>query len=294
MNISNDDELFGHDLASVLRLDKLGSDIFSGRIAASVVRDQGPWAALYGGQVAAQSLMAAGMTLPPGWRPHSLHGYFLRAGLRDRRIEFRVDRDRDGRSFSARHVSAMQDGKVIFSMLASFTNRDSPTVLDKVRSRNDALGQPEEYPRFGIDQLIDARQVTELRMHNGSLLQPDCLWMRTPVALADDPLTQAAALTYMSDLGSGFGQIEDSNLGSGGISLDHAMWFHEPIPSHEWMLLDMWPVSAVTGRGVYHGSLRDQQGRIGATIAQETLLRHLTAIPVEFQRRQPDDAQETA
>lgn len=71
------------------------------------------------------------------------------------------------------------------------------------------------------------------------------------------------------------------------------MWFHEQVPTHEWMLLDMWPVTAVTRRGVYHGSLRDLHGRIGASIAQETLLRHLTTIPVEFRQQQPDDAQET-
>lgn len=81
MNNSFDNELYGHDLAAVLRLDRVSEDVFSGRIAASVVRDQGPWAALYGGQVAAQSLMAAGLTLPAGWRPHSLHGYFLRGRI---------------------------------------------------------------------------------------------------------------------------------------------------------------------------------------------------------------------
>lgn len=106
-------------------------------------------------------------------------------------------------------------------MLASFTNRDSPLVLDHVRSRTAEVPGPSDCAWFGIDELIEARQVTQLRMHNGVYLQPDCLWVRTPKALDDDPLTQAAALTYLSDLGSGFGQLDHPQLGSGGISVDH-------------------------------------------------------------------------
>ena len=99
------------------------------------------------------------------------------------------------------------------------------------------------------------------------------LWVRVPEQLDDTPLMNAASLTYLSDLGSGFGQTEDPNVGVGGPSVDHAIWFHQPLDAQQWCVLDMWPVSAVSGRGIYHGSLRDRSGRLGATIAQENLLR---------------------
>src|SRR4051812_32843335 len=104
------------DLAALLELERLDRDLFRG--------ENEPGARerfnLYGGQVAAQALRAAGATVPEARTPHSLHGYFLRRGRVDLPVIFDVDRDRDGGSFSARHVRAVQDGEVIFSMLASF------------------------------------------------------------------------------------------------------------------------------------------------------------------------------
>src|ERR1700712_5263679 len=99
----------------LLDLEELGQDLYR----ASAVFDE-PFP-LYGGQVAAQALYAAGMTVAPGRAPHSLHGYYLRGGAAAKPTVFRVERDRDGRSFSARRVVAIQDGEVIFSMSASFS-----------------------------------------------------------------------------------------------------------------------------------------------------------------------------
>ena len=103
------------DLTALLALERVDRDLFRGRNA-----NFGPRRTLYGGQVAAQCLIAAAATVDEGRLPHSLHGYYLRAGRSDLPVIFEVDRDRDGRSFSARHVVAMQDGEVIFSMLTSF------------------------------------------------------------------------------------------------------------------------------------------------------------------------------
>jgi acyl-CoA thioesterase II len=269
----DDPGLYATDVKSLFDLDviSLGEElsVFSGRVRA---RGMG-WPVLYGGQVAAQSLIAAGRTMPDDRRPHSLHGYFLRTGRTDQRIEFRVDHDRDGRNYSARHVTAVQEGRVIFSMLTSFTLGDPPPVLDQVRYRPERLRDPAECPAHGVDPHIEVRAITECRHIDGRELRPDMVWARVPEQLDDTPLMNAASLTYLSDLGSGFGQTEDAKVGVGGPSVDHAIWFHQPLDAQQWCVLDMWPVSAVSGRGIYHGSLRDRSGRLGATIAQENLLR---------------------
>jgi acyl-CoA thioesterase II len=269
----NDPDLYATDLKSLFDLEtiSLGQEVsvFSGRVRAK----SDHWPVLYGGQVAAQSLIAAGHTMPDHRRPHSLHGYFLRTGRTDQRIEFRVDHDRDGRNYSARHVTAVQEGRVIFSMLTSFAIVDSPPVLDQVPYRPERLRDPSECPEHGIDPHIEARAVTEDRNVDGRQLRPDMLWVRVPEQLNDTPLMNAASLTYLSDLGSGFGQTEDAKVGTGGPSVDHAIWFHQALDAQQWCVLDMWPMSAVSGRGIYHGSLRDRSGQLGATIAQENLLR---------------------
>lgn len=267
------DDVYAADLSSLFDLEEDArreeTSVFIGRIRAP----SDGWTALYGGQVAAQSLLAAGATLPDDRQPHSLHGYFLRRGRLDRKVEFWVDHDRDGRAFSARHVSAIQDGRVIFSMLASFTTMTAHSVLDRSPNRTERLRDPADCAPYLNDPHIEVRQITTSRLVGQRNLYPDTLWMRIPEALPDTPVVRAAALTYISDFGSGFGQSEDAAVGVGDVSLDHALWFHEPLDIHDWMVLDMWPVSAVAGRGVYHGSLRDQAGRLGATIVQENLLR---------------------
>lgn len=115
---------YAEDMVTTLELERLDRDLFRG--VNTVMAKSRP--SLYGGQVAGQALMAAGLIVPPELVPHSLHGYFLRPGLIDKPVVLQVDRDR--RSFSARHVSAIQDGEVIFSMLASFHRLDAITVFD--------------------------------------------------------------------------------------------------------------------------------------------------------------------
>lgn len=223
---------------------------------------------MYGGQVAAQSLLAAAATVDEGRLPHSFHGYFLRAGRPDVPVILRVDRDRDGRSFSARHVVALQDGAVIFSMITSFHAERPGGSFDDAPLRE--VPPPEETPPGGWSPLLDVRQVTptDFNAHRFT----DCVWARSAVKLGDDPLSHLAGLTFLSDLGSGFGQQERSLLGRGGPSIDHSMWFQDPIRADEWVLVDLRPVKARGGRGVYQGSLRDQAGALGAILQQEALL----------------------
>jgi acyl-CoA thioesterase-2 len=255
------------DLAAVLGLEQLDRDLFRGRNEPGARRR----VSLYGGQVAAQALRAAGATVPATRLPHSLHGYFLRRGRPDLPVLFHVDRDRDGGSFSARHVRAVQDGEVIFSMLASFHEREEAVTFDAVATRGAAPA--ETLPERPSPLLVDVREVTPTRITGGQVRHSDRLWVRAASRLPDDPLLHACALAYISDLGSGFGQVDVEGLPAGGPSIDHALWFHEPIRADDWTLVELWPMKALGARGVYGGSLRGADGRLGAVVVQEMLLR---------------------
>ncbi len=256
------------DLASLLDLEVLDRDLFRGvnGVGSRVRRS------LYGGQVAAQALRAAGMTVPEGRNPHSLHGYFLRPGRADRAVLLHVDRDRDGRSFSARHVRAVQDGEVIFSMLASFHVDEPSGAYDAVPTAGD-VPAPETITTTRGDHAIEMREINEMRVEGDRVLYADALWVRVKDPLPDERLARACALTYVSDLGSGFGQVVVDGLGSGGASIDHAVWFHDDIAVDDWLLLELHPRKAGGSRGVYTGGIRDRAGRLGALCAQELLLR---------------------
>jgi acyl-CoA thioesterase II len=275
---SNQEGAPARGLAALLDLEVLDRDLFRGE------NEEGAGArmSLYGGQVAAQALRAAGATVPEERLPHSLHGYFLRPGRVDRPVILHVDRDRDGGSFSARHVRAVQDGEVIFSMVASFHAREESGTFDAVPTRGavDAATLPSRPSPF----LVEVREVTPTRIGNGQVRHSDSLWVRASTPLPDDPLVHACAVVYVSDLGSGFGQVEVPDLPAGGPSIDHSLWFHDPIRADEWMLLELWPLKASSSRGVYSGSLRSEDGRLGALLTQEMLLRNHQLDPKMLRR----------
>jgi acyl-CoA thioesterase-2 len=251
------------DLASLLTLERVDRDLFRGRNA-----NYGPRQTLYGGQVAAQCLLAAAATVESDRLPHSFHGYFLRTGRVDVPVILEVDRDRDGRSFSARHVVAVQEGEVIFSMVTSFHAESEGTEFDAAPQRE--APQPEQATRQAWSSILDVREVTPTDFLKGVF--SDCIWVRSSTSLGDDPLMHRAGLTFLSDLGTGFGQQDRSLVGRGGPSIDHSMWFQDDIRADDWVLVDLRPVKARSARGTYHGSLRDREGRLGATLYQEQLL----------------------
>ena len=260
---------YADDLATALRLEQLDRDLFRGMNTVSA-KGRG---SLYGGQVAAQALMAAGLTVPDGRDPHSLHGYFLRPGRTERPVVLHVDRDRDGRSISARHVAAIQNGEVIFSMLASFHGDVFENVFDETPKAD--VPEPEACSPFDLDALLDVREVTLTDIVHAPYRFSDSMWVRAAHPLPPDRLTHACALTYLSDLGTGFGQMSNEELGVAGVggpSIDHALWFHAPVPADEWVLLSMWPTKAVRARGLYHAAIQDAHGRLAGTLVQEHML----------------------
>lgn len=223
--------------------------------------------ALYGGQVAAQSLRAAGLTVEDDRHPHSLHGYFLRPGNAAKPTVFQVFRDRDGRSFSARRVVALQEGKVIFNMSASFARAvESPEHGEPLPVAEAPLGTPTTLPRMFSFESRTTEQVYDAPDY------PLRFWARCVEDLGDDQLLHQCALTYLSDISSGVGAYNSADYKSDS-SLDHAVWFHQKVDLNQWTLMDLHPEAVSHGRGLYRGRLGTEDGTHVATIAQETLFR---------------------
>jgi acyl-CoA thioesterase-2 len=251
-------------LADLLTLEELDTNLYR-----AFNPEHGFLHRLYGGQVAAQALRAAAATVEPDRAPHSLHGYFLREGRADLPTILHVDRDRDGRSFSARHVNAVQEGKVIFSMLASF-HVDEPGAdlqLPPMRDAGDpdVLPEPEAGGHPFVEMRASRRREDEQWRHNR-------FWARPVGTVPDDPVTRACVLTYLSDLGWAFDDLgTDQPLG--GPSLDHAVWLQRPVDVSAWMFVELTPVSLAGARGVFTGTIHARDGRLAAYLTQEALLR---------------------
>ncbi len=251
------------DLLSLLELEKVEEDTFR----ANVVFDED--FPLYGGQVAAQALRAAGLTVDDDRLPHSLHGYFLRAGDASRPTMFRVERDRDGRSFSARRVVAIQRGEVIFSTSVSFT---APATggLDKQAPELPAVPPPEECIAWEVPRMFSMRAA--IPPEDGVTAWPSRFWSRFTVEIGDDPLLNACAFAYLSDVSADLHRWDTDGF-LPAASLDHAIWFHYPAPMDDWVFTDYTARSIAGNRGLYTGSVFDSSGRMFASIAQEALYR---------------------
>ncbi len=250
-------------LLDLLTLEKIDRDLYRSQVVFQDVH------ILYGGQVAAQALLAAGLTVPDGRAPHSLHGYFLRSGDAARPTVFRVDRDRDGRSFSARRVVAVQDGEVILNMAASFHR--SEEGLDRQVEVAPTGPPPEQLPPLRLPRLfgVEGRRPTQ---PDETVTSPTRLWMRATEHLPDDPMLRACVLTYLSDLSTGLGSLRTPGAAPGS-TIDHAVWFHRAARPEQWMLMDLRPGSVAGGRGWYTGSIFDADGVLVASLTQELLFR---------------------
>ncbi|MEU7783497.1 MULTISPECIES: acyl-CoA thioesterase II [unclassified Amycolatopsis] len=274
-------------LVALLDLEKIEENIFRGVSPAhSPVR-------VFGGQVAGQALVAAGRTVPEERRVHSLHAYFIRGGDPSVPIVYEVDRIRDGRSFTTRRVVAVQHGKAIFSLSASF-QKDEPGI-EHAETMPEGIPAPETLPTLmeraegyaigahSRPRPIDVRYVNEppwVTRETGERPARNQVWMRADGKLPEDQLLHVCVLTYASDM-----TLLDSVLARHGVywdtdkvlgaSLDHALWFHRPFRADEWFLYDSASPTASGARGLATGRFFAEDGTLLATVVQEGLLRVL-------------------
>lgn len=247
---------------------------------------------VFGGQVIAQALVAAGRTVPEGRLPHSLHGYFLRAGDTTRPIDLSVERLRDGRSFSARRTHAAQGDGPILSMIASFQEHQPGIELgqampdvpgpEDVESAMDRMGHLDHpLARFWThESAFDVRHVGG-SLYLGPAPAPDGrqrVWMRTKGALPDDQLLHRAVLAFACDQIMLEPVLRRAGLswltpGLSVASLDHAMWWHRDVRVDDWLLFDQDSPTAQGGRGLGSTRVFSREGVLVATIAQEGMVR---------------------
>jgi len=278
------------DLIKLLDLEAIEVNIFRGR-SPDVHRQR-----VFGGQVAGQALVAAARTVDEAFAVHSLHAYFLRPGDASVPILYEVDRIRDGRSFVTRRVVAIQHGKAIFNLAASFhiaetggldhqapmpSDVDPPEQLPdfKTRYRDFADLMGDDYER---DRPIDTRHVDWEPGDRKDVLPPyQRVWLRADGRLPDDPVLHVCILTYASDMTLLDTSLLPHAVGAmdGGImmaSLDHAMWFHRPFRADEWLLYVQDTPSASDARGLARGSIYTHDGRLAVSVVQEGLIRVTT------------------
>ena len=255
----------GVRLREVLDLERVDRDLFR-----STVVFEERWS-LFGGQVAAQALVAAGRTVDPARTPHSLHGYFLRPGDSRRPVVFAVDRDRDGGSFSARRVVALQEGEVILNLSASFAVVDDTQEDVALEPFPDVQPVEQSGPVQVPPRLIGCELRVPEQTHPLHSF-PTRVWLRCAEDLPEDAVLDAAVQTYVSDIFTGAGSLPSSR-GRHQSSLDHAVWFHRPARAGAWLLMDLQARAVSRGRGHYTGGLWTQDGTLVATLAQETLYR---------------------
>jgi len=259
-------------LLAALDLDQLAGDRFL------AVPRETPLTRLFGGQVAAQSLRAACLTVDTGSRPpHSLHGYFIRPGQPAEDVQFEVERTRDGRSFSTRRVTTIQEGKPIFEMIASF--HDPEPGLDWQEASLPRVPHPDELAPLNFTGLFGSNHAAEIRPVNPPegegfpKIHP--FWVRVPMPADADGSLHTCVLTYLSDIAVVRAAHSPAAAVRPGltVSLDHSVWFHRPPRVDQWLLVSMDPVAHIGARGLARGSIQAADGKLVASVTQEALLR---------------------
>lgn len=270
-------------LLGLLELEQLDRDLFRAPVPTS---EQMGGGRLFGGQVAAQALRAATLTVDVDHHVHSLHGYFLRPGQPDRPLILSVDRIREGTSFTTRRVLAIQDGEAIFSTSTSFHRdeeggRYAPSMPPDIPDPED-----DDHP---WDTSVFAQFLHRSPFEVRELAPPDAdaeghysstrrVWARTRGDLPDDRDVHACVAAFFSDMGAVYAAARSVGAGFGsvmGASLDHAMWFHRPLAMDDWVLYDLIPVNAGGARGLVRGAMYRRDGTIAVSVSQEALIRPL-------------------
>lgn len=278
------------ELIAILDLERLEHNLFRGRSPSS------SWQRVFGGQTIAQSLVAAQRTVDDGRQVHSLHGYFMLPGDPKTPIVYEVDRIRDGGSFTTRRVVAIQHGRAIFSLEASFQvpeeglDHQVPMPLDApdpdgLATQQEIISQfgsmvPEGIRRYWErERPIEMKPIMLQHYTSREKLEPrQNIWIRTTGPVPADHATQCAVLAYMSDMTL----LDTSTFAHGraifdrdiqAASLDHAMWFHRANPLDDWLLYSQDSPSTSGGRGFTRGALHARDGTLIASVAQEGLIR---------------------
>lgn len=274
------------ELVRLLDLEEIETNIFRG-LSPPEDRERA-----FGGQVAAQSVVAAMRTVPEDRVLHSLHSYFLRPGDVNIPIVYFVDRIRDGRSFTTRRVVAIQRGEAIFNMSASFQVAEQGGAHHMPMPE---VPDPETLPTWNerivtmFGDKVPAR-VTRPRAVDIRWCEPEPerpkpgqeasgrIWMRLDGTLPDDPALHAAALIYASDF-----TLTETVLRPHGVhwmypgvmtaSLDHCVWIHSPVRADDWWLYVQDSPASANSRGLARGSIYNREGRLVASVAQEVLVR---------------------
>jgi acyl-CoA thioesterase-2 len=283
---------------TILDLEQLEVNVFRGQAKPTLPTRS------FGGEVAAQALVAAGRTVPVDRLVHSLHAYFLRPGDATKPLIYQVDVIRDGGSFTTRRVVAVQDGIPVFNLAASFHRIEesgfahqqatltAPRPEDSI-SGEDMLADADEASRrwyaaveslFPLELRFPA-ELPRLASLRGEAKPPrQGLWLRSSLPLPDDPLIHACAATFASDLFLLSSSLPPhvSVVGDPHIqfaSLDHAVWFHAPFRADEWLYYDQEGYWAGNGRALCRASFFDRSGTHVASVMQEGLLRRIKGVP---------------
>ena len=276
-------------LVDTLRLERLEVNLFRG------TTPEGRSGRIYGGQVIAQSLLAAYETVEERIC-HSLHCYFIRPGDPRVPIVFDVDRSRDGGSFTTRRVIAVQHGQQIFNLAASFQapeegfehQAEMPEAPSPEGLRDEWAEELERLKAAGeaeIDWMDKVRpiEIRNIEPRNDSAAPPRLdpyqrLWFRSRTVVGDDPRMHQVAMAYASDMSLMGTAVRPHGVswrtpGFQSASLDHAMWFHRPTNFENWHLYSQDSPSASGGRGFIRGSIYAEDGTLVASVAQEGLMR---------------------
>ncbi|RFB79519.1 acyl-CoA thioesterase II [Methylovirgula sp. 4M-Z18] len=276
------------DLLAILDLERIEQNIFRGS------SPQVGWQRVFGGLVISQALVAAARTVE-GRAPHSLHGYFILPGDPSIPIVYEVDRIRDGTSFATRRCVAIQRGRAIFSLSASFQIEEEGLshqfAMPDVPDPETLLSDRDVFEKFGAqmppavrsyfkrERPIELRPVDWMRYLNRKPTEPaQNIWMKASGPLPDDPAVHRAVLAYLSDM-----TLLDAAMVTHGrtvfdptlqvASLDHALWFHRPFRADEWLLYSQDSPWTGGARGLTRGLIYARDGALVASVAQEGLIR---------------------
>jgi len=227
---------------------------------------------LFGGFVIAQAIIAATRNAPGGRRLHSLHAYFLRPVAVAQEVCYHVRPLRQGRTFTTRHLEASQDGRPVLDMSCSFTADTDGYVYD-LPGRTDVPSPPELALEQGPGPWIAGYLGPTPPAPDGTRESTHRMWFRVPAELPDDEHLHTALLGFATDwTGIGGRPLHLEGDTQGMVSLDHAAWFHRRVRADAWLFYDVHSLVNAGGRGLLRGTMRDAEGRVAVSVAQEMRL----------------------